>query len=288
MIVDPASGLPEEVDLGDVGELVVIGRGGGGTVASVRGHPLVVKRYHRPDEVDEDALRRFVGWRRELRDGDRARLDRSTTWPLATVTEAGRPVGFVMCRVPDRFAAVVRGPSGDRRTVLREAQYLFCRTTQSRRLGLPDVALEDRLAVVYELVDTVAFLHRCRVVVGDLSSRNVVWSAAPPAVVLLDCDSFVLGLVGSPVPPTATVDWDDPSQPGVSAASSDVYKLALFVLRAAACSFQRRDPQLAAGALDPAGTALLAASLSPAVDARPSSAAWARWAAGRRAATTSR
>jgi hypothetical protein len=281
--------LPAETDLADLGRTTPLARGGAGRIEALQrldGPPLVLKCFHEPGQVDGELLRRFVAWRRELPVGERARLDRCTVWPLATVVRRGTVVGFVMRRVPDAFTDAVRLPSGGHRKVLREAQYLLADQARMRRLRLPAVPARGRLEVVRSLAETVAFLHARRIVVGDLSARNVLWSPDPGTVLLVDCDSFTLGGLGSPLPPSFTVDWDDPAQPADHAASADVYKLGLFALRVLARSFQTRDPAAAATALDPTGALLLRGSLSPDPAVRPNARAWERWASGRRATTT--
>ncbi|MDQ3777780.1 MAG: phosphotransferase, partial [Actinomycetota bacterium] len=204
--------------------------------------PVVLKRFNRPEQVDARALEALVRWRRDLPPSERSWLDRITTWPLATVNEAGTCVGFVMHRVPREFAEEVRLPSGRRQSVLREAQYLIAPEDRLCRLRVPAPSRRTRLEIVWMLAEAIGFLHRRRIVVGDLSSRNVLWRPDPGRIVIVDCDSTTLGRVGSPHEPAFTVDWDDPAQPVTVAASSDVYKLALFALRTLARSFQTRDP----------------------------------------------
>ena len=281
------SELPEELELDGLGHTVPLARGGVGQVEAIEGlgsEPLVFKRFHDPALVDEGVLRRFVSWRRGLGGGERARLDRIATWPLSVVCAEGRLAGFVMRRVPEAMTEAVRLPSGAHRRVLREGQYLLAPAEHARRLSVPAVSARVRLGVVWALAEAVAFLHARRMVIGDLSSRNVLWCPESAQVLLVDCDSITLGGVGSPLPPTHTVDWDDPAQPGATAASADVYKLGLFVLRALARSFQARDPAAAGAVLDGSGRLLLGQSLSPDPGLRPSALAWERWAAGRRAA----
>lgn len=289
MTASSADALAAEVELAALGPTVVLGRGGAGSVEAVGrdyvpGVSLVFKRYHRSQLVDGAALRRLVGWRRRLPRADRARLDAVAAWPLAVVvTGRGELTGVLMRRVPPVFVATVRLPSGKRRSVLREAQYLVADPGRARRLGAPEADPRDRLEVVWSLCEVVAFLHRNRIVLGDLSTRNVLWCGGPGRVLLVDCDSMTLGGVGSPVAPAFTVDWDDPAQSTMAAASSDVYKLGLFVLRSLARSFQTRDPSAADAALDGPGRWLLRCSLDPDPDARPHADAWDRWASGRRA-----
>jgi len=244
---------------------------------------LVLKRFFRPEIVDADALRRLVRWRLELSELERRQLDHLATWPLATVEEDGGVLGFLMQRVAREFTQGVRLPSGRRRTVLREAQYLLS-AERAVRLAVSFPDWERRSELIFALIEALDFLHHQHIVVGDLSPRNVLWDGDSARVLMVDCDSMFLGGVGSPLPPTFTVDWDDPADPQGAAASSDVYKLGLFVLRVLAGSFQSRDAELAAPHLDGTGLMLLRASLSPVPFARPGIHAWERWAAGRRAA----
>jgi hypothetical protein len=246
--------------------------------------PLVFKRFHHPQDVNWDVLREMVSWRRSLARAEQGRVDRTSTWPLAIVVGADGPVGFLMRRLSPDYQERVRLPSGCYRCVLREAQYLLGSRDRARRLGVEDVGLETRLELLWDLAETISFLHGHGVVVGDLSSRNVLWRSAPSRVILVDCDSMILGGVGSPHPPTTTVDWDDPAQPDMPAASADVYKFALFVLRSLAHTFQGRDPAPAVPLLDSTAQVLLARSLSLDPGSRPRASAWELWATGRRAA----
>ena len=199
------------------------------------------------------------------------------------MTDRDELVGFVMQRVPEELTEHIRLPSGRGRSVLREAQYLLADGLHLRRLGMEEPPPQTRLRIVWSLAETVAFLHQHRVVIGDLSSRNVLWRT-DAGVLLVDCDSVTLGGIGAPLPPASTVDWDDPAQPDLVAASSDVYKLALLVLRIVSRHFQTRDPALADEQLDAAGRSLLRMSLDNDPAARPQAQAWERWAASRRAA----
>jgi hypothetical protein len=282
--------LPCTLELAQLKPAGELARGAAGTIEALArdgvaaDRDLVLKRYHDGTSVRRDALERLTQWRRGVADTDRRRIDRITPWPLAVVSDGDALVGFVMHRIGAEFFTQAHLPSGARRPVLREAQYLVAPPDRLARLRIDEPSPSSRRELTWALAEAVAFLHRHRIVLGDVSTRNVLWAHAPPRVSFVDADSFSLGGVGSPVPPAFTIDWDDPAQPGLAAASSDVYKLALLVLRILARQFRTRDPDAAQPHLDPAGLALLRPSLSRDPAARPSAAAWGHWAASRRAA----
>ncbi len=285
--------LPGEVSLSTIGLTRELARGGLGVIREVRprpglgDRPLVFKRFHDPAAVDWAALRALVEWRRSLKQGDRRRVDRELTWPLAVVGGETGPLGFLMYRVSSDFEASVRTPSGGSRSVVREAQYLMVNSPRAARLGIGEPSDAQRLELIWRLVDLIAFLHDRQIVVGDLSTRNVLWSELDSRIVLVDCDSMILGGVGSPHPPAVTVDWDDPAL-AVPAASSDIYKLALFVVRTLGRSFQIRSSDEVIAALDSTARTLLERSLCSDPGHRPPAQAWAAWASVRRAARSSR
>lgn len=286
MSTAPTVELPPALELEELGSTAPLARGATASVEEVGGCDdarLVLKRFFTPQLVNGETLRRLVHWRRELSELERRQLDHLATWPLTTVEEEGQVLGFVMHRVPVEFSQTVRVPSGARRTVLREAQYLLSEE-RARRLGVTFPAATRRVEIVFALIEAIHFLHRRRIVVGDLSARNILWDAPSARVLMVDCDSMFLGGVGSPLPPAFTVDWDDSAGHADAAASSDVYKLGLFVLRVLTGSFQSRNPEAAAAHIDGTGLLLLRASLSPYSSERPGIEAWERWAAGRRAA----
>jgi len=283
--------LPAVVSSAELGMLTEFARGGIGSVSTIAtdlGAPsgrLVAKLFDQPEKIGWRALYRMVGWRRELLEAERRRLDRVTVWPLSVITRSDDAVGFVMQHVPSRFEDEVRLPSGLYRPVLREAQYLLGATARIQRLGLRDATPRARTEIVWSLAETLGFLHARGIVVGDLSARNVLWSTDPSAVLLVDCDSMVVDGVGSPHPVLETVDWEDPSKSERATRAADVYKFALFVLRALGRSFQSRDPAIADEALDPSGRGLLRMSLARDPEQRPDAGTWERWAVGRRAAS---
>jgi hypothetical protein len=105
----------------------------------------------------------------------------------------------------------------------------------------PDI--DGRLGIARNTVALFRLLHSRRLVVGDVSMSNLLWSPAGQ-IFLLDCDG-VRELGAVPVlPQPETLDWDDPSQPASGPdLDTDRYKLALLVARVLT-----RSPALRPGA----------------------------------------
>jgi hypothetical protein len=280
-------------DLGDVSE---IGSGGQGIVYSVskepawaHSGPLVYKEYRRdPGSGFFDNLAGIVRMRARLPHYQRAALDAATAWPLCLVVdEHGDPTGVVMPRIASRFYATVQLPSGREKTIPREIQPLFAAPARADKIGLDVPAGDDtrtRLQLCARLADAFALLHEVDIVYGDLSSRNVLYDAAPtPSVLLIDCDgaSLASGVVPRYM---ETPDWGAPEmqrslgyRPSVN---TDRYKLALFVLRCMTPgdrSSINRDPAVASSVLDTTGFGLLRNALEGPPYRRPSAREWSHY-----------
>lgn len=147
---------------------------------------------------------------------------------VARVLNKGTLSGFIMREIPARFF----GTSAAGRAKLRELQYLL----YARKPAWGDIVpldVERRIVLAKEFGFLVRLLHDQRLVIGDISMSNLLWSDdGGPGVFLLDCDG-VRRLGTSPVLRQAeTLDWEDPQLPptGLDLAS-DRYKLALVIGR---------------------------------------------------------
>ncbi len=234
------TGTPLELSALRLG--ATLGAGGEGTVHEIVGRPdVVLKRYHRAAPPDPGGLDALIGLRAHLDEAESTLLDRCCAWPDRAVTEDGRPVGFLMTRVPDRFGLrVPSGPAAGRR-VLTELQHLLFPRKHLHGLRLPDYDELRRLCAGWAAV--LELLHHHEVIVGDVSPRNWLWSLAPePAVFLIDCDSFRRRGSSSVLRPKQTPDWDDPAlRPGErTTLESDRYKFATAVVRVFAGDAYRR------------------------------------------------
>ncbi|GAA0975292.1 hypothetical protein GCM10009555_032920 [Acrocarpospora macrocephala] len=176
--------------------------------------------------VNGAALQRLVDFPEELTEADREFLMRQTAWPLACVIECDQVRGFVMRRVPERFWGDT--PAGPR---LRELQYLLY---ERKPLwgDIAPLAIEDRLDVARQTAELFRFLHSRRLVVGDVSMRNLLWSPRPVTVFLLDCDGITISGEPGVLPQPTTPDWTDPYEPHSGPdIDTDRYKLALLIAR---------------------------------------------------------
>jgi hypothetical protein len=256
-----------------------LGRGGQGRVVEVSflgepaSEPLVAKWYLPDVAVDPAALTRLVSWRRRLGAEDLAVLDDVACWPRAVLVRHGRAAGVLLPRVPAPFSFELAHPSGARGPVLRELQYLIAGPALLARRGISGESPTTRLRLLVAFVSAVSFLHRREVVLGDMSVKNVLWSAGR-GVHLLDCDALRLTGTNPAVSQPNSPGWDDPAFPGTQNQQSDRYKLALTVLRVLARDFHTRDPERAAVALGREFLPVVRAGLSRDPDARPPASAW--------------
>lgn len=147
-------------------------------------------------------------------------------WPQARVTAQGRVIGFLMPRVPDDFWIQVGG-----KYRLASLSYLACEPKPVwGHVSLPNDL--DRLAILARLAAVMEALHQRGLVIGDLSFNNVLWSASPIGVMLIDCDGVHKEHGPTAMPQADTIDWGDPL--GGTAPPDqdrDRYKLSLAVVR---------------------------------------------------------
>jgi hypothetical protein len=225
------AGWPDGGDV-DEADLVLgeeLGRGGQGRVVRVEGPEpgYVFKRYTVPG-ADPVALKDLVELPASLQPADQARLRRWAAWPLARVLRDGTLSGFVMREIPDPFLG--RDAAG--RAGLRELHYLLS-VPKPAWGAIRPLDVERRIVIAREFALLVRLLHDRRLVIGDISMSNLLWSDTdPPGVFLLDCDG-IRRLGARPVLPQAeTPDWRDPIvSPGGLDLAGDRYKLALVVGR---------------------------------------------------------
>jgi DNA-binding helix-hairpin-helix protein with protein kinase domain len=152
-----------------------LGVGGQGEVftASLNGNRVAVKLLRQVEEPRLQALRRLEPI-----------CGRIATLPMRLLYEAGSPVGYAMRWIdPDTSLSAIR-------------LFDFNAIRRLRRFTWKDAVL-----AALRLAESVAALHRCGVVIGDLNSENVLFEQQGRAwrAVLLDTDSFqIAGEHGRP------------------------------------------------------------------------------------------
>ncbi|MEU6283629.1 lipopolysaccharide kinase InaA family protein [Streptomyces sp. NPDC047028] len=265
-----------------------LGNGGQGIVYGVPDPPgrfageyLAYKEYLPVVSYDADVLHDMVCFRQLLGPADRAFLDERTTWPLALVYRGDTPTdplpsrnpstkvtGFLMHRVTPAYelhSPVLGGAQ------LQALEYLLNVDDYGRRIGL---VVDDtrRVELLLDLARTIAWLHKHRIVVGDLSPKNVLFTLQGAArCLLIDCDSMrhkgkdVLDQVDTP-------SWEVPEALKATTAA-DSWKFGLLALRLFNRDQDDRDPgPLRALSTGLAGLANRAQNADP--GRRPALAEW--------------
>jgi hypothetical protein len=225
---------PAEVDEKTLALGPELGSGGQGRVLRVEGQgiPLVYKQYKMLG-ADQAALKILVDLPATLQPSEQEQLYTRAAWPLACVFSSGQLRGFLMQEIPGKFfAANVAG-----NMKLRELQHLVYPRKLAWGEIVPEggVGAKTRLEVASEFCRLVSVLHGKGLVLGDVSTSNLLWAgsdAEPTAIFLIDCDG--IRKLGSPpvLPQADTLDWNDPHQPPTGPdLDTDRYKLALLVGR---------------------------------------------------------
>lgn len=181
-------------------------------------------------------MKNAISLRDSLTSQDRDDLDETSAWPVEMVSEGGGVVGMLMPLIPtEYFIATAQGGKSGR--IPRDLSIMVVDDAWVAKRGVDRSAFADpvdRVVTLLNLIYAVARLHKHRVVYGDLSLKNAVFSISPHNVLLLDCDGTAR------LDDTARRQADSPFfTPPESAKGgshlqdtrSDVYKLALCVIR---------------------------------------------------------
>jgi hypothetical protein len=218
--------------------LTKIAAGGEGVVHEVRTMPHVVFKQFKsslPEPPDFRVLAELVEFPSKLKPADRDRLLSRTTWPTTLVTSgSSRITGYLMRALPTDLY---------RRYGLRaNPQNVLCDWNQISYSGeilpphmvseIPALSTEQILIILADLVATVGILHRNGCAVGDMSGKNLVWSASPLSTMLIDCDSFRIGGRGVCVPKESPGWIDSALAGGPTTMESDIFKIGVAAFRA--------------------------------------------------------
>ena len=216
-------------DLGPIGD--ELGAGGQATVFKLSNHSgLVYKRYHAGLTISPAALDQLVTFRRStISDSERQFLDARAAWPISTVREGAAITGVVLPLAPAKFT--VRLKSGNEK--LRELQFLYM-ASRSEKLGIGLPNLAQRVEILRNFAETLAFFERYNIVHGDISHANILWSDSQD-IYVLDCDGAGLAYQQPALPRVSTPHWTDPrvtrGEVPYADGASDRYAMGLSVLR---------------------------------------------------------
>ncbi|SDT50364.1 hypothetical protein [Actinoplanes derwentensis] len=260
-----------------------IDKGGQGEVWSLTDRPEEVFKRYFVASVNGSALAGLVAFPASLTPAGQRVLGESAAWPSAVVTDHGNVIGFLMRRVPAPFIAT----TANAKSQLRELQYLLF-DPKPLWGDIEPLDAGDRLELCRRFVTLLSILHSHRIVLGDISMRNILWSPGdPPELFIIDCDSARFETSASVLPQASTPDWNDPHGPGgTSDLDSDRYKLALFVGRVLSKNAYVRPGEIPAllPGLDDAVSDLVHKTFERAAGARgsrPGTDEWARALSGR-------
>jgi eukaryotic-like serine/threonine-protein kinase len=242
----------------DVGRLrfgAELSHGRHGKVATVKDlliagtWPAAVKIYSLAvrGAVDVAVLEKFVAFPAHLPPAEKRWLGENTAWPAAIAEHNGVVYGFLMRVAPAGF-----NHRNGANLVLTRA---------------------DRLQRLRSLAGALARMHEMGIVVGDLSSANVLFSVGSPAsCFLIGCDGMRLnGEVALSQPETP--GWELPVGEARITMASDAYKLGLTAIRLFPDNQGRGDTSgIAAVSAELGRLASLSQHLDPM--RRPSPGAW--------------
>lgn len=268
----------------DLGQLTKISEGGYGVVYRIPHYrlpadpttPLAYKEFSKDVAEQARTAERSVVFRDRLQPTDRADLDRRAVWPRALVEDRGSVVGLIMPLIPeDFFFELTDAQTGQQTSELRALQWLNATGKQLAANGLSaDADFLERLALLAQLVFTVARLHKHDWIFGDISFSNAAYAIDPPRMILLDCDGATSVAQAALRPAVSTFSWEPPecAQLNIASKATDVYKLGLAILRCLSpdgAGATIRDPKRLSGQLDRAGMDLMERVLSPDPALRP-------------------
>jgi hypothetical protein len=233
-----------QVDRSKLRDLRRVGDGGQGVVyvtdaVKINGAwKVAYKEYLPTTTFNPVALREMVEFVPGLDRSNGEWLCDATAWPAALVMRDGRPAGFLMRQVPDRFYR----PWGDNGASVPAAlQYLL---NPQAYLTRKQIVLDHatRLRLLVSIADTMTRLHSLGVVVGDLSPNNLLVDLASADCFFIDCDA--MRLHGQDVlRQVETPEWQVP-RPGrepIATSASDAYKFGLLAVRLFAQDQMGRD-----------------------------------------------
>jgi DNA-binding helix-hairpin-helix protein with protein kinase domain len=235
----------------------MLGDGGEGEVYEIAGKPNDVLKLFKPavqHELSESGLSSTIGLLPTMSSNDQSVVKRQSVWPHTLVKENGRFVGFIMpALTKDYFCRhgqkgnTVEGMNDWNKLTFRKA-WISNNNLESNcpPLWYPNgqkvedlddqksESRQDLLTLLENLAKLFEVFHRYRIVVGDVSGRNILWSRVSGTdVMLIDCDGCRLENTVGVTRAKQSPDWFDPDIPANSPTNlrSDEFKLAIALYR---------------------------------------------------------
>lgn len=225
--------------LGNPSAFQELGKGGEGQVFAIPSRPQVVYKQYLQTAATapgQGALQALIDLKATMSPSEQSWLNERAVWPEMIVVDQGRMRGFLMRKISSEYFRK-QGVRLNPRTVLCEWNLLAMRDRYLRNPNIvstvPVIEPFDAFRLVIDLAKTVALLHKYRVIVGDMSGRNLLWTDNPTwRVLIIDCDSLRVDGSAGVASPKQSPDWDDPHLNGAATTqSSDIYKLGLAAFR---------------------------------------------------------
>ena len=232
-----------------------IGDGGEGEVFGIENKPGDVLKLFKStvrNELSEVGLRSTIGLLDLMTPIDRAYIHSRSAWPSTIVRDSGAFVGFLMPRLTADYF-VLHGQLGNPGSGPNDWNKLTFRRdwmpnpnleSSSPKLWYPNkkklnsLSDDDKqlrgklLELLLDISKIFALLHRYNIVVGDVSGRNLLWSAkSGNTAMLIDCDGCRLDNSVGVTRAKQSPDWFDKNLTGFTNIQSDLYKLAIAIYR---------------------------------------------------------
>lgn len=225
-----------KVEIASLGRLTHLNTGGEGIVYKCSKYPDKAFKHYKKEvehEIDLVALEKSVQIFHALPSGERPYFEERTAWPETIVTEAGIAVGFLMPLLKDEMYCEYRAVTEDSAiTQLREWQFLAYRkhwNNPNISTNLKEPSKKQLLELIIDFSKTVELMHQHKLVIGDISFRNILWcTEGYLKTVLIDCDGIRHEGLRGPLAAKQTPDWIDlDRQTGSTDRMTDLFKLGL-------------------------------------------------------------
>lgn len=225
-----------KIEITSLGQLTHLNTGGEGIVYKCSQYPDKAFKLYKKEvehEIDLVALEKSVQIFHALPSGERPHFEERTAWPEMIVVENGVAVGFLMPLLRDEMYCEY-GAVTETNTItqLREWQFLAYRKHWSNpniSTNLQEPSKDQLLELIIDFSKTVFLMHQHKLVIGDISFRNILWCTdGYLKTVLIDCDGIRHEGLRGPLAAKQTPDWIDfDRQTGSTDRMTDLFKLGL-------------------------------------------------------------